>query len=1175
MAAGLYPHEHNGLIFYLSLSCPFFRVYIYTKKPKTYKYIQEHVFTEITNMAQLSSPGVSVTVIDESFYTPAAPGTTPLIVVASAENKANGSSTGTAPGTLKANAGKIYLLTSQKDLADTFGTPVFKTDGNNNPIHAGEQNEYGLQAAYSYLGVSNRAYVVRADIDLSQLDAKSSAPAGAPEDGQYWFDTANTKFGLFQWNSAEATTASGQTFSNVIPLVITDSAKINTGTGAPKDSVGAVGDYAIVYVSSVYTLYFKKAKTDTPAGTWVEVGSDAWAASWPTAQGTVPNPSLLAGDVLTITVDGAPYDFTGHTGLSTLVHDINTALDTSDSLSGNDPDAVLVPGVRAAIINQRLELYSTGTSIAVSNTSCTKLGLTAGTYYAPELAIKPHTQVPTFKRTDNSNTVEGYPTGSVWIKTTEPNLGSRWRIKVYNASTGGWVEKSAPLYATSAAALKGLDPTGGGLNLVQGALFVKTNIAEGMPTADFKVYARKTAGATEIVSKSSPEFATSGANTFYIKETVKGKDTLTDSLSVTFTGSEGIDGFLTALSSALADVTFNGSPVTSKIVASKIASTNEVMLRHIDGGDIYLTDHVGTAIADMFTPFTIDPVTMAGLGTANFYTNEGAEEFVASLWSPYADITASATAPTTEAADGQLWYSSMVDEVDILVNNGDTWVGYQYEANSGISTVSSPFWASANDEKTDPKGPIVSATKPKTQSDGTNLVNGDLWVDTSDLEHYPVLHKYNVNLGKWILVDTGDQTTEDGIVFHDARWNTDGLTGTASSIVDLLTSDFLDFDAPDPALYPRGMLLWNLRRSGFNVKKFVRNKVDVNADNERQGGANMADYYPHRWVTESGNQDNGAGTFGRKAQRKVIVQELQALVNGNQQLRDEESRIFNLLACPGYPELVGELVGLNYDRGLTAFIVGDTPARLTADATSLNNWGKNTAGAVEDNDQGLVSSDEYLGFFYPWGYTSDNLGNNIVVPPSHMMLRTIALNDNVSYPWFAPAGTRRGGITNATAVGYVTSEGEFQSVALNNGQRDTLAGVKVNPITFITGTGLVNYGQYTRAKNASALDRINVARLVIYLRRQFAQLAKPYVFEPNDKITRDELKGAAESLLLELVGQRALYDYIVVCDTSNNTPSRIDRNELYLDVAIEPVKAVEFIYIPLRLKNTGEIKGLA
>jgi phage tail sheath protein FI len=87
-------------------------------------------------------------------------------------------------------------------------------------------------------------------------------------------------------------------------------------------------------------------------------------------------------------------------------------------------------------------------------------------------------------------------------------------------------------------------------------------------------------------------------------------------------------------------------------------------------------------------------------------------------------------------------------------------------------------------------------------------------------------------------------------------------------------------------------------------------------------------------------------------------------------------------------------------------------------------------------------------------------------------------------------------------------------------------------------------------------------------------LAKPYLFEPNDKITRDQIKAAADQLMLELVSLRALYDFVTVCDESNNTPARIDKNELYLDVAIEPVKAIEFIYIPLRLKNTGEIAAL-
>jgi phage tail sheath protein FI len=210
--------------------------------------------------------------------------------------------------------------------------------------------------------------------------------------------------------------------------------------------------------------------------------------------------------------------------------------------------------------------------------------------------------------------------------------------------------------------------------------------------------------------------------------------------------------------------------------------------------------------------------------------------------------------------------------------------------------------------------------------------------------------------------------------------------------------------------------------------------------------------------------------------------------------------------------------------------------------------------------------------FYPSGFTNDNSGNRIVVPPSHMMLRTIAVSDQQSYQWFAPSGTKRGVITNATSVGYLDN-GEFKPTALPPALRDTLSLVKINPIATLTGVGIVNFGNYTRASGDSSLDRINVSRLVAYLRRQLDILARPFLFEPNDRTTRNELKQAAESLMLELVGQRALYDFIVVCDDTNNTPTTIDRSELYMDIAIEPVKAVEFIYIPLRLKNTGEIKA--
>jgi hypothetical protein len=1073
---------------------------------------------EIKHMAQLSSPGVSVTVIDESFYTPAAPGTVPLIVVASAENKQNGAGTGIAPGTLAANAGTVYLLTSQKDLSDTFGIPKFYTDSNNNPIHAGEQNEDGLEAAYSFLGVSNRAYVVRADLDLDQLTGKAEAPTGAPADGTYWFATADTKFGVNQYN---ADTGTFGTENVRYPTIITDVNQLVAADPmeAPANSVGANGEYALVATTSLNRLYYKKVLTNTAAGTWVKVGTGAWKASWPAATGNIVSPTLLVGDE--IVINGITV--TGVESVAALATAINSANISSSA-------------VKAAAISGFLNLYSTGIDIVISGSTVAKVGLSSTTYIAPVLQISKHTQVPTFDA-DNA------PTGSIWVKTTKPNQGADYIIKKYSSTTGAFVEQAVSLYPTAAQALNGLDPLTGGLGLAIGTVYVKTNDAESTNEADFKIYARSGVGPTVVTSIAitTARNFTAGTNVFQLDVSRAGSNTYTN-VTVTFTAGtdpvQNVNSLLDQLHSQL-----TGLPVTATRT-----TTNQIVISHTDGGDIKFTDGTGTPINQLFAAGT----------TTNFYADPaGVADGVASLWTESFDITSSDTAPTSTPTDGTLWYNTMIDEVDIMVHNGTIWKGYSSVAGSNTT------------------GPIDSATRPTLQSDGTPLVNGDLWISTADLENFPLIYKFNFTTKKWVLLDNADQTTQNGVLFADARWNTTGEGPDASPITDLLASDFVDFDCPDPALYPSGTLLWNLRRSGFNVKRYQEDYVDVLARNVRFGDEVMTDYYPARWVSYAANQVNGAGSFGRKAVRQVVLAALNAEINGNTDLRDEESRIFNLMACPGYPEAITSLVSLNYDRGLTAFVVGDTPARLTPDATTLSNWGNNTANATVNGDDGLITTDAYLGVFYPWGYTTDLLGNNIVVPPSHMMLRTIALSDNVSYPWFAPAGTRRGGITNVSSVGYIDPlTGEFNATALNTGQRDTLASIHVNPITFITGTGLVNYGQYTRQLSASALDRINVARLVIYLRRQFSQLAKPYVFEPNDTITRNEIKQAAESLLLELVGQRALYDYLVVCDTSNNTPARIDRSELYLDVAIEPVKAVEFIYIPLRLKNTGEIAGL-
>ena len=1112
----------------------------------------------------LVSPGVQVSVVDESFYTPAEPGTTPVIFVTSSENKLNASGSGTAVGTLAANAGKPYLLTSQRDLAETFGDPSFQIDASNNPIHGSELNEYGLQAAYSYLGVSNRAWVVRADINLSQLVARTSVPTADPNAGQYWLDTSASVYGIQVWNNSADTTI-GQTFSNKIPLVLTGTAQVvdyDNEDYTPLSSLGVVGDYAVVAVSNLNTIWYRSTTG------WVELGSQDWKGSIPTIIGSKIGASFGEDSA------GAegPYTFVLNGTVVTLNID-----DTIDDIVTTIIN-LGISGISAANVNGELAIYNDGsntTSVIIAEGSgntavLTFLGIAAGTYLIPAVQISRHTQIPdTFKTT--SGGYNGRPTGSVWIKTTTPNLGARWRIKTWNDNTRLWDSVEAPIYATSEAALLDLDRTGGGSGLVIGDLFVQSNVAgDTDPLGTFKIFKRAAVGATIITSSAVTlaNFANGDAYEFVIEATSPGSSSFSNAAAglINFTGSS------TARATAI-DIATTITNANIPYVSADVDDQDRVILQHSNGGEIRLTDSAGSA-SSVLTGLGISPYNLTTKAGTRFVSDEPGVDNTAgnplvyrvSNWEVL-NYVASNAAPTNTAAAGTLWYNSIVDEVDIMINNGSTWVGYQDS--------SSPVYSLTNG--TDPNGPIISASQPTVQTDSSDLVLGDLWIDTSDVENYPVIYRYNGPLvDTWTLIDNTDQTTENGIVFGDARYGATGATGnTAATIKTLLTSNYLDPDAPDPALYPKGTLLFNTRRSGFNVKRYEVDYINGAEVNLRFGDQLMSGYAKDRWVTESGNQEDGSGTFGRKAQRKVVVQSLQAVVNSNDEIRNEDSRRFNLIACPGYPELIGELVTLNNDRGLTAFVVGDSPARLTPDATSLNEWATNARTSVEDNDDGLVTSDEYLGVFYPWGFTSDNFGNNVVVPPSHMMLRTIALSDQVSYPWFAPAGTRRGGVSNASSTGYITSEGEFMAVALNEGQRDTLYSSNVNPITFITGSGLVNFGQKTRARGASALDRINVARLVVYLRSQLSVLAKPYIFEPNDKITRDEIKQQVESLLLELVGQRALYDFLVVCDESNNTPSRIDRNELYVDIAIEPVKSIEFIYIPLRLKNTGEIAGTA
>jgi Phage tail sheath C-terminal domain len=1094
----------------------------------------------------LNSPGVQVTVVDESFYTPAAPATVPLIIVASGQDKQNASGTGTAKGTLKTNAGQVYLITSQRDLTDTFGTPVFYTDASGNPVNGGELNEYGLQAAYSLLGVSASAYVTRADLNLTQLVPSSSEPDGAPVDGTYWLDTSNTTWGVFEWN------ATTQAFVNKVPTVIDDSNSISATTDGytPKPSFGSNGSYAVVATKNNDTVVWYK----NTLGTWVPVGSEAststftfgtsWDVSFPAVTSTATN-SLVSNNGHVITINGQSITLSGTT-VSALATSINNVMHTK--------------GVGAKAVGNYIQLYasayakSNGTDadgkIAVSEISTQSsileaIGIPAGTYENPQFFQGPHTAYPDFSMA---------PSGSVYMKTTSPNYGASWFVKLYSATTEQFTLQKAGIYQDPQAALIAIDPVAAGLNVPVGGLYIENM----MDQAEFVIYRRSATGPTKVTSAVNTNTVGSTSTITISEGTLVATAPYSSPVSITVPAGSTMDQVIALISNAgLTYVTASAATTDANGDATSLT------IQHSNGGEIVLTGSLFTGYLGM-TPWSRNGSGVES-GTRNFYSSMTSGEYEVSNWKPLV-VQSLSIAPVTTPADGQLWYSSVVDEVDIMVHNGSHFVGYR--------TVY---------PGTDPMGPIVASLAPTTQQDGvTALANGDIWISTADIETYGhEIYVYNGNTLSWVAQDVTDHTTPNGWIFADARWATNGYTAAAADISDLLLSNYVDPDSPDPALYPKGTRLWNTRRSGFNVKKYVANYINIYSNsglnlrynNEHMdGSAGSTPYLTARWVSDSPNNADGSGTFGRHAQRSVVVKAMKALIDTNSAIRDTDSLVFNLIACPGYPEAIQNLVAFNTDRGQTAFVIGDTPFRLPSDGTSLHAWGLNSNGALDNNDIGAVSYDDYMAMFYPSGYTNDNTGNYIVVPPSHMMLRTIANSDAKSYQWFAPAGLRRGVVDNATAVGYIDSvTGEFTRTTLPQSIRDVLAGVKINPIATLTGAGIVNFGQYTRANAASSMDRINVARLVAYIRRQLSLIVKPYLFEPNDALTRGEVKNAIESFFLELVAQRGVNDFIVVCDTSNNTPTRIDRSELWIDIAMEPVKAVEFIYIPVRLLNTGAI----
>jgi phage tail sheath protein FI len=274
-------------------------------------------------------------------------------------------------------------------------------------------------------------------------------------------------------------------------------------------------------------------------------------------------------------------------------------------------------------------------------------------------------------------------------------------------------------------------------------------------------------------------------------------------------------------------------------------------------------------------------------------------------------------------------------------------------------------------------------------------------------------------------------------------------------------------------------------------------------------------------------------------------------------LANQDDYRFNVLLTPG---LFSETATLGSSQVTTA--INNTQNRgdsiYVIDLASYGYVGSSNVSSVTSLASARNTS--YAAAYWPWVQTIDpDLGKNVWVPASTMIGGVYAYNDSVSEPWFAPAGINRGGLSNVIRA-------EFK---LNQSQRDTLYSGKVNPIATFPGQGTVVYGQKTLQTKASALDRVNVRRLLIALKSYISQVAQNLVFEQNSIATRNQFLSQVNPYLASVQQRQGLYAFRVIMDDSNNTPDVIDRNQLVGQIYIQPTKTAEFIYLDFNILPTG------
>ena len=445
------------------------------------------------------------------------------------------------------------------------------------------------------------------------------------------------------------------------------------------------------------------------------------------------------------------------------------------------------------------------------------------------------------------------------------------------------------------------------------------------------------------------------------------------------------------------------------------------------------------------------------------------------------------------------------------------------------------------------------------------LAEGALMNSSSSLNSDGSMDSGSVNNVRWevttsntgsgtfnLLIRQGDDTTNEKSVLE--TWTNLSLDPFSPNYVARLIGDQSFNYAADGTSY-------YLETSGSYpvASKYIR-VSEVNSPTPNyldNSGAAKTSYTGSIPVVAAGGFESATGDVagGAKFYNTIDNTDTQGVVgtdytNMINLLSNSDDYKYNIMLTPGlynadYTSQATSLISNTQERGDNLYILdlvkyGQTVTAVTGQAASRNT--------------------SYASSYWPWVQVIDpDLGKQVWVPASTVMGGVFAYNDTVSDPWFAPAGINRGGLGQV-----VRPERKLAQAT-----RDTLYSSKVNPIASFPGTGVVVYGQKTLQTKASALDRVNVRRLLITMKSYISQVAQNLVFEQNSAATRNNFLAQVNPYLESIQQKQGLYAFKVIMDETNNSAAVIDRNQLVGQIYIQPTKTAEFVYLDFNITPTG------